>query len=86
MVKIFGICFFLSEKTRLYRYYQTKYQLVIIHKSYNEIVDKTVPFTSPKHDKSEILLFWGSSNSLLLQIDSLIFSDFIVLQGLMQVN
>ena len=32
--KIFGICFFLTEKTRLYRYYQNKNQLGVKSSSY----------------------------------------------------
>ena len=43
--------------------------IVFIHKAYNEIVDKSY-LLAQKQGKSDILLFLGSSISLLLQIGS----------------
>ena len=41
--------------------------IMFVHKSYNEIIDEII-FISPKTGQKWILLFWGSSISLLLQI------------------
>ena len=74
--KLLEFEFFLSEKTRLYIYYQNKNQLVVTSLSYINLKMKLFIkwyFLAQKQDKSEVLLFLGSSIPLLLQIDSLSF-------------
>ena len=65
--------FFLSEKTRLHRYCQNKNELVVTSSSYINLTMKFLLksyLLAKKQSKSEILLFLGSSISLLLQIGS----------------
>ena len=62
MGKIVGIWLFLSETTRLYRYYQSKYQLNVTSSSYTNLTMKLLVklyLWTQKQGKSEILMFFG---------------------------
>ena len=59
--------------------------IIFIHKSYNEIVDKLY-LLAQKQGKSEILLFSGKQYLTFGSNRPFIFSGFIMLQGMMQVN
>ena len=71
MGKIFGIWIYFYLKRQGYiditRTKSTWDHIMFVHKSYNEIIDEII-FISPKTGQKWILLFWGSSISLLLQI------------------
>ena len=57
--------FFLSEKTRLYRYYQNKNQLVVASSSYINLTMKLLikSFSlAQKQGTSKILHFWGKQD------------------------
>ena len=86
--KFWEFDFFLSEKTRLYIYYENKNQHAVssfIHESYNEIVDKIVFISSRMRQKWSFTIFWEAVSPFAS--DRLfIFTDFIVIQGIMQVN
>ena len=76
MGKLFGICFFfLSKKTRLYRYYHNRNQLGVISSSYINLSMKLLikSWSSPKKWQKWNLHFWESGISVLLQIGSLSF-------------
>ena len=61
-VKLLEFDFFLSETTRLYRYYQSKYQLRVTSSSYTNLTMKLLVklyLWTQKQGKSEILMFFG---------------------------
>ena len=88
MGKLFGIWDFLPEKSRLYRYYQNKNQLGFTSSSYINITMKLL-IKSENCPKSKVKMKFYIFGKLYLSFASdklFIFSGFIVLQGMMQIN
>ena len=80
---------FLSEETRLRRYYQRKNQLVVTSSSYIYRTMKLLIkayLLAKKQGKSKILLFFGNQYLIFASDRLFIFSTFIVLQVMMKVN
>ena len=59
--------------------------IIITHKSYMKLLIKSY-FLAQKQDKSEVFLFLGKQYPTFASDRLLIFSGFIVLQGMMQIN
>ena len=80
--------FFIPEKLRLYRYYQNKNQLGFTLSSYINITMKLL-IKSENSPKSRVKMKFYIFGKLSLSFASdtlFIFSDFIVLRGMMQIN
>ena len=89
MSKVLGIWFaFLSEKTRLYRYYQNENHLVVISPSYINLIMKLLVkrIISPKTGRAKVKFFIGKQYHTFASERLFIFPGFIVLQGMIQVN